>query len=475
MILEEIVHAAQTRAPRAEPKMENDQGSERTRLSLSLTEPPLVTSLTGGDVVATFKGRDPDGEDRFARFNLPQDQAVNSLYDVAEKAEKEGSIELEGFWKTRRYQDAERVERTRLEFVITDFSPQREASIQAGAVTTEAKSPAEPAAAAPQSGKDEAAPAGPGRAEGAKQASIALLASRDDLDGAIAQIESGKPGKGASSVASALATYAGAIAQPQFEPAGNGKFKRTGEILSGLPALRALRDDFGAFKDRNIYLDSARAEEIGAKLGSDLPGRASLKDAQALTAERRAENRAAKAPEAPAKAEAAPPAKAKATAKEQPVARKPTAAPAPKATPSAIAHQSDPLILTASAGEIKAATTSKAGLNSAVASTLRTFGAAVSQPEYRAKPGGGFEKTGKVFKGLSGLKMTLDGFGKGSYRNIMLDKAVVTDIMMAMPDTAKSNEAMAAALSASQKRRDEMSAARNAARTKTKQKDRDRD
>ena len=448
--------------------MENDQGSERARLNLTLTEAPIITSLTGGDVVATFKGRDPEGEDRFARFNLPQNQSLDDLYRVADKASFEGSVDLEGFWKTRRFQDAERIERTRLEFVITDLEPKREAAIQAGAVTQ----------APPEATREIAPkPAAEAAAPDARKASVALLATSGDLDSAILQIREGKPAPGATPVAMALATYADAIAQPQFEPAGDGKFKRTGEVLSGLSALDALKADFGAYKERNVYIDSGRAGEIAAGLGK---GADILKEAQSLTAERRSENRAAKAPaESPAKADAkgkrTPPVAAKAENPKAAESGKATAAPKAKDSPSSIAHQSDPLILTASAGEIKAAMTSKAGLNSAVASTLRTFAAAVSQPEYRAKSGGGFEKTGKVFKGVSGLKMTLDGFGKGAYRNIMLDKAVVTDIMMAMPDTSKSNGAMAAALSASQGRREEMGAARNAAKAKTKQRERDRD
>lgn len=452
--------------------MDNDQGSVRSQLNLTLTEPPIVTNLTGGDVVATFKGRDAEGEDRFARFNLPSDTSVNSLYDFVDKAEKAGSVDLDGFWKTRRYNDADSVERTRLEFVITDIEPKREAERQ----VESAKAAPEPAqASAPE--KVEA-----GKSD-ARQASIALLASKDDLDKAILQMETAKAAPGATPVAAALATYAEAIAQPQYEAAGDGKFKRTGEVLSGMPALTALRQDFGEFAHRNIYIDAARASAIEAKLEGDLSpqAKATLKDAQGMTSERRAEARAAKAPEPtlatapPAPAKAPVKAKSATEAKAAP-AKAPvlTAAKTASAAPSSIAHQKDPLILTASIGEIKAATTSKAGLNSAVASTLRTFGAAVSQPEWKAKAGGGFEKTGKLFKGMAGLKMLVDGFGKGAYRNIMLDKAVVTDIMMAMPDTTKSNDAMAAALESSQKRRDEMAASKTT-KPKVKQRDRDRD
>lgn len=450
------------------------QGSTIERINLTITSAPLITHLPQNKFVATIVGTDQDGESRTARFNAPKGADSENVQKRLDEAFSKGSIELEGIWVTRRFKSGDAT-RNAVEFSVSDLDPKPIAQGKEGAS---------------QAASQDATPA-----KRPATKSIAILATKAEVDAALEQITTGRVTKDSPPVTKALVLYREALEQPLYEPIGNGRHRGTGKFALAEEALKSLSEDFGTYGQRNVYINETKAADIIARMTLDdaerlakdenAPQRAAgqkkiLDDAITATQERRAIARTA-----PAQAEqGAEPKSAPANEATQ------VAAPAKSATPPAqehrpaadpkkaasIAHQADPMLLTASLAEIKAALTSKATLSSPVAQTLKTFAEAIKQPEWRKRADGkGNEKTGVFFNGEDGLRDLIKNFGSQTFRNVYVDKEKATDVLMRMDDTTKVNDAMAAALEKSKERRIQMNAAKAAERPKVKQRERDRD
>lgn len=444
------------------------QGASTERLNLSLSSAPFITTLPSKQFIATINGRDGDGEDRVARFSAPKNVDQDGVQKILDDAFAKGSIDLEGKWETRRFR-VEGQARSAVEFVVSNLEPGPAKAVG------EVEKPAEAAAPKRPAGK-----------------AIAVLAGPEEVKAALDIIKGGQIER-ASSVTEALVLYKEALEQPIYEPLGNDKFKATGRYANGAGALEMIDADFGgASRHRNIYISSEKAEAILDKLAPDHADtqRKILEDALEQTRERRAQARESKAApatepvsnaKAPEGAKAVEPAVAKepsAPAKppKEALSDKSEAKVADPARSSSVAHQADPMLLTASLPEIKAAIAGKQQLNSPVATMLKTFATAVSQPEWAKRADGkGNEKTGVVHQGADGLKHVAANFGTEGFRNVYIDKGRATDVLMALDDGGKTNATMAAALEKSRERRLQMKAEKTAAKPKVKVRERDRD